>query len=87
MSIPAISNVGATGRTSASPTAPTDPALTAVAAAAVTATQTAADPTLPAVPTRFPWLSRLTQQLESASQQRSTFAPAPSLGDHLDRSA
>ena len=87
MSIPAITGVGATGRVTASPTAPTGPALTAVAAAAVTATQTAADPTLPAVPTRFPWLSRLTQQLESASQQRSAFAPAPSLGDHLDRSA
>ena len=87
MSIPAISNVGATGRITASPSSPTVPSLTAVAAAAVTATQTVADPTVPAVPTRFPWLSRLTQQLESASQKRSAFAPAPSLGDHLDRSA
>lgn len=37
------------------------------------------------VPPRFPWLSRLSQQLEKASNQPSPFAAAPLLGDHLDR--
>ena len=36
---------------------------------------------------RFPWLSRLSRQLESASGQRPAFEPAPVLGDHVDRSA
>ena len=39
------------------------------------------------VPLRFPWLSRLSQQLEAAARQRQSFAPAPQLGDHLDKSA
>jgi hypothetical protein len=41
---------------------------------------------LPAPP-RFPWLSRLSQQLEHAARQKPAFAPAPILGDHVDRSA
>ena len=40
-----------------------------------------------AAPARFPWLSRLSQELESAAQQPAAFAAAPELGDHLDRSA
>lgn len=40
-----------------------------------------------AVPLRFPWLSRLTQQLERATGQRPPFDAAPELGDRLDRSA
>jgi hypothetical protein len=32
-------------------------------------------------------LSRLSVQLESAAQRRPAFAPAPVLGDHVDRSA
>jgi hypothetical protein len=39
------------------------------------------------VPLRFPWLSRLTQQLEPASQQPMGFAAAPVIGDLLNRSA
>ena len=38
------------------------------------------------VPPRFPWLSRLSQQLEAAARQRPAFAPAPALGDHVDKS-
>ncbi len=37
------------------------------------------------IPPRFPWLSRLSQQLEKASNQPSPFPAAPLLGDHLDR--
>jgi len=39
------------------------------------------------MPPRFPWLSRLAQQLEAASKQRSAFPPAPMLGDNLDKTA
>ena len=38
-------------------------------------------------PPRFPWLSRLSQQLESAAQQRPSFPEAPALGDNLDQTA
>jgi hypothetical protein len=38
-------------------------------------------------PPRFPWLSRLSEELESASKQKPTFAPAPILGDNIDQSA
>ena len=38
------------------------------------------------VPPRFPWLSRLSQQLEHAARQKPAFPPAPILGDNLDRS-
>lgn len=37
------------------------------------------------MPPRFPWLSRLSQQLEHAARQKPAFAPAPVLGDNLDR--
>ena len=39
------------------------------------------------LPPRFPWLSRLSMQLESASKQRASFTPSPPLGDHVDQSA
>ena len=39
------------------------------------------------LPPRFPWLSRLAQQLEAASKQRAAFPPAPMLGDNLDKTA
>ena len=39
-----------------------------------------------AAPARFPWLSRLSRELESAAQQPAAFAAAPALGDHLDQS-
>jgi len=38
-------------------------------------------------PPRFPWLTRLSQQLESAAQQRPSFPAAPVLGDNVDQSA
>ena len=38
-------------------------------------------------PPRFPWLSRLSLQLEQAARQKPAFAPAPILGDNVDRSA
>lgn len=41
----------------------------------------------PPAPPRFPWLSRLALQLESAARQKASFAQAPVLGDHIDKSA
>ena len=58
--------------------------LTAVAAAAQ---PNSGDIAQQAAPARFPWLSRLSRELESAAQQPATFSAAPELGDYLDRSA
>ncbi len=38
-------------------------------------------------PLRFPWLTRLSTQLEAAANQRAAFATAPVLGDIVDKSA
>jgi len=37
------------------------------------------------LPPRFPWLSRLSAQLESVAKQKPLFASAPLLGDNLDQ--
>lgn len=37
-------------------------------------------------PLRFPWLSRLSQELAPSAPQKPAFPPAPVLGDNLDRS-
>ena len=83
-----IASINATGRVSTSTadssasvaasarTAPIDPALTKEDAAFQTPT-----------PPRFPWLSRLSQELESAARQKPAFQPAPILGDNVDKSA
>jgi hypothetical protein len=39
------------------------------------------------MPPRFPWLSRLSQALESTAKQKPTFPSAPVLGDNVNRSA
>ncbi len=38
----------------------------------------------PKVP-RFPWLSRLSQQLESAARSKPAFQSAPVIGDNVDK--
>lgn len=38
-------------------------------------------------PLRFPWLNRLSKELEPAAPQKPAFATAPVLGDSVDRSA
>ena len=37
------------------------------------------------VPLRFPWLSRLSTQLEPVAKQKPTFPSAPQLGEKLDQ--
>ena len=36
---------------------------------------------------RFPWLSRLSAELEATAKQKPAFPPAPVLGDNLDHTA
>ena len=43
--------------------------------------------TLQPKPLRFPWLSRVSRELEAAARQRPAFPAAPVLGDRLDQSA
>jgi hypothetical protein len=86
MSIPSIRNAVPVDRASANTPQP------AAAAASVRAPASVADAAPgqtgePPAPLRFPWLSRLSQQLESAVRQRAAFSSAPVLGDHVDRSA
>jgi len=88
MGIPSISGAGriATSTTdtsaSANPSTATAPRSEA-AVPAVVIDELTQQP----VPPRFPWLSRLSLQLESAAKRRPAFAPAPVLGDHVDKSA
>jgi len=39
------------------------------------------------VPLKFPWLSRLSRELQQASGQTAPFAAGPELGDQLDTKA
>jgi hypothetical protein len=81
MSISPINSVARTAASTAEPPA----AVTQREAAAASSEQLDAFTQQP-LPPRFPWLSRLALQLEAASRQRSAFATAPPLGDHVDKS-
>ena len=88
MSIPSISGVGRVATSTADTPASATPSAAntsrpGTAAPAVTIDELTQQP----VPPRFPWLSRLSQQLEAASKQRAAFPPAPALGDNLDKTA
>jgi len=89
MSIPSINEAGRVpnSTTGVSPTAaPSAPARSGGAGQAASSTNEEPMPATPAPP-RFPWLSRLSQQLESTAKQKPTFPSAPVLGDNVDRSA
>ena len=82
---------GITGPSNVARAAPVN-ADTAVSSAAVSTAKTspAAEVdklTNQPLPMRFPWLSRLSHELEAASKQRPPFESAPVLGDHLNKSA
>ena len=87
MSITGITGTGRISPPSTDPPAVAAPSLDRAGASAAVAEPELDQVTQQPVPPRFPWLSRLTQQLESASHQRAAFPAAPALGDHLDRSA
>ena len=97
MSISSVPGAGRVSLQNADPPAASTPI--AVAAANATATSPPATPTSGVAdaaasdttnkppPLRFPWLSRLSAQLEPVARQKSPFTAAPMLGDHLDRAA
>lgn len=89
MGIPGITGIGRVATSTADTPAPTTGTSAGTALAqrsAVPAVEIDAVTQQP-LPPRFPWLSRLSQQLEAAARQRPAFPPAPVLGDHVDRSA
>ena len=81
MAIPSITGVGRVSVTSADTPSTTGAATRQPAALPVEIDEVTQQP----LPPRFPWLSRLSHQLESASGQRPAFSPAPLLGDHVDQ--
>ena len=83
MSIPSIPGVGRVSTSTADAPAPNSPVRPSTAVPQVEIDAATQQP----VPPRFPWLSRLSQQLEAATKQRPAFPPAPVLGDHVDQSA
>ncbi len=89
MNVGTINGVGAATSLKTDPRAGDDSARSAVAARKPTPAIPAEldDVTQQPLPPRFPWLSRLAQQLETASKQRAAFPPAPMLGDNLDKTA
>ena len=84
MGVSSINGIGRIPASTAEPSAGSPPAARQVAGLAdVEVDKVTHQP----LPPRFPWLSRLSQQLEAAARQRPAFPAAPVLGDHLDRSA
>lgn len=83
MGIPSISGAGRVSTSSADTPAPATTARLTTAPPPVEIDEVTQQP----LPPRFPWLSRLSLQLEAASRQKPAFAPAPMLGDHIDKSA
>ncbi len=83
MGILSISGVARVSASTADSTAPATTLRQAIAPPPVQIDPVTQQP----LPPRFPWLSRLSQQLEAAARQRPAFEPAPLLGDHVDKSA
>jgi hypothetical protein len=83
MSISSVNGIGRTpaGGTDSSPSQSTSPL------AGVKRPATVDELGQPPKPPRFPWLSRLSQQLEPASKEPVPFASAPVLGDNIDKAA
>ena len=82
MSLPSIRTISNSART-------TDAAATSMPIVARTPSAATAAPDTTATgeppPLRFPWLSRLSQQLEAAARQKPAFPSAPVLGDNIDK--
>ena len=83
-----VSNVNGVGRvvlssTQSRPAESPPPSRDAAGDASTTVTDVTEAPAAP----RFPWLSRLTRELEPASKQPSPYGSVPVLGERLDRTA
>ncbi len=82
MSIPGVTAISRIAPTIADPPTAAIAARQSTGATAVKIDQFTQLP----VALRFPWLSRLSQQLEPVAKQKPAFASAPILGDNVDRS-
>ena len=88
MSMNKITGPGRVSPTSMESTAMESTPSSATAASAVAASATALDRlTQQSPPARFPWLNRLSHELETAARQSATFPAAPMIGDSLDQAA
>jgi hypothetical protein len=90
MSIPSITGPGRVSSVPADTTAPAAAATAALSAAGKNPSAPESEPDAAfqtPKPPRFPWLSRLSQQLEQSAPKKAAFPPAPMLGDNLDRTA
>ena len=88
MSIPSINGIGRVAAATAdTPGSTPTPAITAGRQSPAPGEVEIDRLTQQPKPLRFPWLSGLSHQLESAAQQRPSFPAAPVLGDHVDKSA
>ncbi len=95
MSISSVPGIGRVSLQNADPPAVGSPSVnttaTAIASPAMPTGDVpdaaASDSTNKPPPLRFPWLSRLSAQLEPVARQKSPFTAAPMLGDHVDRAA
>jgi hypothetical protein len=84
-----VNGVTASGRVSALTADTPTPAHFTRTAVSESIKRTSAEPESmhePTRPVRFPWLARLSTQLEAAANQRASFAAAPVLGDIVDKS-
>jgi hypothetical protein len=84
-----VSEVTPSGRISALSAAPPTPAHFTRTAVSESINGTSTEPESlqdAPRPVRFPWLARLSTQLEAAANQRAAFAAAPVLGDIVDKS-
>ncbi len=95
MSISSVPGAGRVALQNADPPAASTPIASPTATAAVSPAAptsgvpdaAASDSSNKPPPLRFPWLSRLSAQLEPVARQKSPFTAAPMLGDNLDRAA
>ena len=90
MSISSMQGVGRVTSSVVDTSVASSPANTPGGPPSSTASQAGSDvsaATEAAKPLRFPWLSRLSDQLESSAPQKPSFASAPVLGDNLNKAA
>lgn len=86
MGIPGITGIGRVAPATADTPASTTGTATAPGQRSALPAVELDEVTQQPLPPRFPWLSRLSQQLGAAAGLRPAFPPAPALGDHIDRS-
>jgi hypothetical protein len=87
MSIPSIPSIAGVARVASSTADSTSAGQSAVRQGSAASTPVDEAGYKALTPPRFPWLSRLSQQLASAAKQPPAFPAAPVLGDNVDKSA